>query len=493
MWPFVASRNKRSQDLVPPDPVWKELQEGGELGAEAAALPRDRLPCRIETAYAASESPAGEEHTASLPRTLIKQALAALLRDGAVILSGAASPSVCASVILDVSAEAEQAAVNHGSGGRVGVASLSVASHSILADHRVIALCNGILGAQVLQLSQTELEHLFTDARNPPQRDRRSLQMPWELHVAHAAAGSKAVAPHSNWHHGGHRGPQNIGVLDRLAGSMQLDAYWCLDCSSTVAALVEVRLSGTSMSAELNVGDVLLVRDNIWRRATVCTDGWLLRAGYQLAFLDAEENLLSQCPPNMARHFPPHMQRLVGYAQPYRNLSRFAAGVVNPPTAETASNVDQTDDVDPAQALAFVREADWATPDESDQPESTWAQAQSLMLDWEELTESRFDHRCEELLPPTHQPDTTSTMRTTKSSPFRSRRCRPRSPSFWRTSTRACSRGPPSSATRSPSNASISKGAHWFTCTSPASPSKTTANMELSPTANSTATRALTP
>ena len=107
------------------------------------------------------------------------------------------------------------------SGPAGGIPAHSTASHALLADPRVMVLCEGVLGSQVLRLNQGELEHLFTDAHNPPQRDRRPLQMPWELHVSRAAPGSAAVAPHAAWHRAGHGGPQGITVLERL--DLQLD------------------------------------------------------------------------------------------------------------------------------------------------------------------------------------------------------------------------------------------------------------------------------
>ena len=121
----------------------------------------------------------------------------------------------------------------------------------------------------------------------------------------------------------------------------------------------------------------------------------MLHAGYQLAVLDAaEENLICQCPPEVARHFTPHMQRLVGYAQPYRNLSRFSAGVVNPGDGSERGGSD------PAQALRFERAADWATEAAPTQPPSTAAQAQALMLEWGSITDSTLAGWCEDLLPP---------------------------------------------------------------------------------------------
>jgi hypothetical protein len=334
---------------------------------------------------------------AAVPQTTIEETLAALVRDGAVVLTGAAASSVCASVVRDVSA-AQGTCGWQPDSGWCGVAAHSAASHSLLADHRVMVLCEGILGAQALQLSQTELQDLFTDAHNPPQRDRRSLQMPWELHLSRAARGNTVVGPHCQWHHGGHRGLQNIGVLQRLAGSVQLDAYWCLHTPTAVAS-IEVHVADEVVSVQLCTGDVLLVRDNIWRRATSVADGWMLHAGYQLSFLEAEENLLTQYPPHVARGFPAHMQRLVGYTQPYRNLSRFSAGRVD----ELSLHDDQDDadqySADPAQALEFQREADWATSAAPTQPKSTWPQAQSLMLDWDGISESVLAAWCREWLP----------------------------------------------------------------------------------------------
>ena len=430
-WPFHATG--RSQDLEPVDPLWKDLQAG--LGLAVATLPapaRDHLPHRVDAGAAdagacmillatdrvhngictvgrcsrflligtgtdaAAEAAGGG---AAVPlQTTIEETLAALVRDGAVVLTGAAASSVCASVVKDVSA-AQGTDGWQPDSGWCGVAAHSATSHSLLADHRVMVLCEGILGAQALQMSQTELESLFTDAHNPPQRDRRSLQMPWELHLSRAAPGNAVVGPHSQWHHGGHRGPQHIGVLQRLAGSVQLDAYWCLQ-TPTAPVSIEVRVAGEVVSVQLCTGDVLLVRDNIWRRAaSSVADGWMLHAGYQLAFLEAEENLLTQYPPHVARDFPAHMQRLVGYTQPYRNLSRFSAGRVN----QLLLHDDQDDagqySADPAQALEFQREADWATSAAPMQPESTWSQAQSFMLDWDDISESVLAAWCEECLP----------------------------------------------------------------------------------------------
>lgn len=302
-WPFTAPAQGRSRDLQPPAPLYAELQEQGTVGAAAAALPCAPLPHRLAAPPADGRA---------VPRGLVEEALGALLRDGAVVLTGAAPPSVCAALVRDVSG-----AARHRTGQCVsGIPAHSTASHALLADPRVMVLCEGVLGSQVLRLNQGELEHLFTDAHNPPQRDRRPLQMPWELHVSRAAPGSAAVAPHAAWHRAGHGGPQCITVLERL--DLQLDCLWCLDAAAG-AASVEIRLplsGGAPLPVQLGQGDVLLLRDSVQRRAVPGTHGWLLCAGYQLGLLDAEENLISQCPPSVARTFPQHLQRLVGYAQP---------------------------------------------------------------------------------------------------------------------------------------------------------------------------------
>ena len=173
-WPFTPP-NGLSQDLEPPAPLFAALQEEEALGVAAAALPTGPLPHRLAASPAANaEDGVGR---ALVPRTLVEEALGALLRDGAVVLSGAVAPSVCAALVGDLSGDLSGAGA---AGCLRGVPAHSTMSHALLADPHVMVLCEGILGSQVLQLSQGELEHLFTDARNPAQRDRRSLQMPWE-------------------------------------------------------------------------------------------------------------------------------------------------------------------------------------------------------------------------------------------------------------------------------------------------------------------------
>ena len=124
-WPFVAPAT--TQDLEPADPLWAGLQGSGSLAAAAASLPLPSaasLPHRVAVAAAGDGPP-------SIRRSPLEDVLAALLRDGVVVLSGCVPPRTCAA-----------AASSSSRGSSCPAASPSACE--MLASPWVMKLCEGV-------------------------------------------------------------------------------------------------------------------------------------------------------------------------------------------------------------------------------------------------------------------------------------------------------------------------------------------------------------
>ena len=88
-----------------------------------------------------------------------------------------------------------------------------------------------------------------------------------------------------------------------------------------------VALTGRDLPAEMPRGSVVLYTGRTIHGGGANTTDRVRRAlnvDYTLGWLRQEENQYLSCPPEVARHLPPHVQRLAGYA-----LGAFALGYVD--------------------------------------------------------------------------------------------------------------------------------------------------------------------
>lgn len=227
----------------------------------------------------------------------------------------------------------------HGLGGtrRVGaLVARSPASHALIAHPAVVAVARAVLSEQ--QLAGDEVS--IGGRRGAGEKGFR---YPFQLHLTQiidvGPGGGSDERPHAL---GLHRA-NGMWIHDFQESRLdpQLEVMWALTDFTTENGATHVVLGShrdeprggpraheePTVQAEMNKGSVL-----IWTGWSVHGAGinrtdarrMGMNINYALAFLAQEENQLLACPPELARHLPVDLQRLIGYRQPAGSLNYVA-------------------------------------------------------------------------------------------------------------------------------------------------------------------------
>ena len=158
--------SERADAAQPPDPRWCEWQRRQSEWA-------GQLPEGLVTVQYDPSDPYLEE-----------KCLAAMGRDGAVVLLNAVSPETCDTVIADMMPYISGGSFLDGFFGkrskRIGcLPSRSRASDPIVAHPTVMKLCDALLGRQVMRMDKADVQSLAETSRD--EESQVAQQLPWTL------------------------------------------------------------------------------------------------------------------------------------------------------------------------------------------------------------------------------------------------------------------------------------------------------------------------
>ena len=295
---------------TPPDTRWSGFQSS--LSRWESLLPAVgqgilRLPWRD-----------GDVTEACLDATSpVERILAALHRDGAVVLEQAVSTERCAALLEDLAPYLTEA-----DGGEVG-AVIARSSHSWFVRHpALMKVAEACVGRQVLDLDADALCRRMGGA---------AMQCSWLMHRAHVREGKEGrmrsscssvpfdfgggfeIEIGAVWGlDGGERGGEGAVVQRIAVGSHRWARHRAADSSlqqepSSSLCMEEVRL---------DPGSVMIYSGRLLRTEQRCATGAggrVLDAGYRVGFLSETEPQYAANPPQLARHYPLGLQRMVGY------------------------------------------------------------------------------------------------------------------------------------------------------------------------------------
>lgn len=258
-------------------------------------------------------------------------AVAALFRDGAVIIEGAVSREACERVLEQMSPYVDGALHGDGFLGRQtqrasAVVSRSPASWEFIRHPLLLDICEGVLGRQILHSPTEEDLKAFLAPGNK--------RFPFQLSLSQVIS----IGP------GNRRQPLHrdgwgflIDLQQRL--EMEISTIWALDdFTSENGATRVVRGShrwpnsqkpsaDLAEQAVMPAGSVVIYLGNTWHSGGEnCSSS--RRAGlnidYNLSLLRQEENQYLACPPSIAATLPEDLQELVGYTMPGTSFGYFA-------------------------------------------------------------------------------------------------------------------------------------------------------------------------
>ena len=174
-WPFTPHgltwQSERADAATPPDPRWDAFQAA--QGEWTAKLPEGLVTLE----YDAGE-PDGD---------VIELALAALGRDGAVVLGGAVPPQLVDTLVSDLQPYIAESPTGDRFLGektkRIGaVVARSEAAYGIVAQPALMRLCDALVGRQVLRMHHDGVKKIASrpDGVHAAASPERNLeQLPW--------------------------------------------------------------------------------------------------------------------------------------------------------------------------------------------------------------------------------------------------------------------------------------------------------------------------
>ena len=275
-----------------PDPRWCEFQNQRLTGllTDLGPLSGSNGPVRI------AWDPEDDD--------LIERLMAAIYRDGAVVLSNAVETESCVRVQADMAPYLDAS----GGGTAGALPARSQESWRMITHPFVLQVCDAVVGRQVLDMSKQEMQK---NMRYPGR------QVPWALSRTQISRTEQSKSPPLR------RDSSYLELnLERTKRSLkyQVSAEWALhdipagDAPRFVPASHRwpqhrQPLDSEAVTCELRGGDVLLTTGQTYRSAA----GSALSVSYAAGFVaEAEIQVLSN-PPEIARHYPKRLQRLVGY------------------------------------------------------------------------------------------------------------------------------------------------------------------------------------
>jgi ectoine hydroxylase-related dioxygenase (phytanoyl-CoA dioxygenase family) len=302
--------------------------------AQTATLARTLASSHLPTGVSVSASGLVTVE-AETPHAL-DNALAAMLRDGCVVLAGAVSAERCDEAMEQLKPYSDDAG-----GGTVGsVLVRSEACWDFASHPLVLALCEAILGRQCLRLDDaaTSARHRLLGAGFGFENGGR---LPWQIHLA-LTIPKQAGGGKQELHRDG-----DLSLLDLAALGLEhaISVIWALDADFTeargtthvvpgshtwsvraeelLAQPQESRLprataakDAQSFPAVMHRGSCLIYTGRTVHGAghnTTAQPRVALNVAYNCAFLKQEENMYVATPPELARHLPAELQQLIGY------------------------------------------------------------------------------------------------------------------------------------------------------------------------------------
>ena len=325
-WPFTPHgltwQSERADAAHPPDPRWDEFQ--GSQGEWTARLP-PQADGLVTLDFDAAD-PDGD---------IVELALAALGRDGAVVLGGAVPPEVVDSLVADLRPYIDESPTGDRFLGertkRIGaVVARSEASYPIVAQPALMRLCDALVGRQVLRMHADGVRHIASrpDGVHASARPERNLeQLPWGLELAQmiqVGGGSPAQPLHYD---GGYCLMEYHGICEH-----KISTIWACSDGDFTEELGATRVvlgshlwpreraarPEESVAAVMKKGSCVVYLSSTWHGSgqnSTDTDRLGLNIDYNCSLVKSEENQFLSNPPSVARHFPTHIQKLVGYTR----------------------------------------------------------------------------------------------------------------------------------------------------------------------------------
>jgi ectoine hydroxylase-related dioxygenase (phytanoyl-CoA dioxygenase family) len=245
--------------------------------------------------------------------------VAAMDKDGAVVLSGAVSEALCDQIESEISRYAWRATSVDGQPSLVGtigsLMSRSVTAQQMTAHPAVVAAVEAVLGRQLYH----------PGLREDMQKDTSSKRLPWRVHV-------DLTIPK-----GAGQGLQQLhrdGDLSRWEGGVDdldhaVSVIWALDGPFTnLRGTTRVVLGShhwetgrapepdEAVGAEMPHGSALLYRGRTYHGAGANSTDEVrtaLNISYNSSFLKQECNTFVGTPPAIAKQLPPLVTELLGY------------------------------------------------------------------------------------------------------------------------------------------------------------------------------------
>jgi ectoine hydroxylase-related dioxygenase (phytanoyl-CoA dioxygenase family) len=331
---FLEDLNHWTQALPP-------LSASSPIVVSAASAAATAEPPVVAGAGAAADCTApGSAGTGTVP----EQLLAALCRDGAVVYENAISAQACSAIVSEMQSYLQENLAS-GNGRRAGaVLARSRSSWDMLTHPDVMAVCEAAIGHQVLMGGPNWIGHQLGSIRA---ENEKVETMRWQLNVAHlhgdntpaaTAAGATAEVEAEGGVVGACSGlRRSHDYLQMDLGNkltVQVNVVWALEditveqapqvvCGSHREPKHAMLAMPKSTAVPMRAGSCLLYTGNTFAalRPEQSDDSpplaseWplILRSGYAPSVFFEEELQLLSNPPEIARHYPIPLQRLVGY------------------------------------------------------------------------------------------------------------------------------------------------------------------------------------
>eukprot|EP01052_Picozoa_sp_SAG31_P008450 SAG31_NODE_427_length_15813_cov_13.679649_12_plen_718_part_00 len=326
-WPFtphgVTWQSERADAATPPDPRWDDFQATqGEWTA--------RLPPEAEGLVTLECDPRNPD-----AGDVVELALAALGRDGAVVLGNAVAPEVIAKLVEDLQPYIDESPTGDRFLGertkRIGaVVARSEASYPIVAHPVLMRLCDALVGRQVLRMGPDGVKRIASrpDGVHAAARPERNLeQLPWGLELAQmiqVGGGSPAQPLHYD---GGYCLMDFHGICEH-----KISTIWACNDEDFSEELGATRLvlgshmwprdriakPEESVPAVMKTGSCVIYLSSTWHGSgqnSTNINRLGLNVDYNCSLIKSEENQFLSNPPSVARHFPTYIQKLVGYTR----------------------------------------------------------------------------------------------------------------------------------------------------------------------------------
>ena len=325
-WPFTEHGptwyGEKADADYEPDPRWDDFAT--TAGKWTESLPPQSQSALVTVPFVADDA------------AVVETCMAALARDGAVILGGAVTPETCDSLLADMQPylDATPGAVRTVAAGggddgaapegtlsgtsmskRVGaVIARSEHSYPIVGHPVLMKLGDGILGRQALRYDRTTL------------KDRNRLkQIPWGLHLTQlieVAPGAEA----QGLHYDGGFCPWDL----HQTVEHEISTIWALDDFPEEIGATRLVVGShlwprnrkpakeESCGAAMTKGSCVMYLSSCWHGSgtnATARPRRGLNVDYITTFLRSEENQYLSNPPAVAARYPTHIQKLVGYTR----------------------------------------------------------------------------------------------------------------------------------------------------------------------------------